>query len=81
MSLLSVHSISALAERARTLISFAVCFVSVAILQKSRSVVLSSGKINLAGYKVAKAQSFLKAVGFKLKHVDLGFLLSSVEFT
>lgn len=40
---------------------------------KVKNCILSSLKINLAGYKVAKAQSFLKAMGFKLKRVDLGF--------
>lgn len=40
---------------------------------KVKNCVLSSGKINPAGYKVANAQSFLKAMGFKLKYVDLDF--------
>lgn len=40
---------------------------------KVKNCVLSPGKINPAGYKVGRAQSLLKAMGFKLKHVDLGF--------
>lgn len=70
MSLLSVYSISALAESWN--INF-FCYLFCVNTVEVKSHVLSSGKINPAGYKATKAQSFVKAMGFKLKYVGLGF--------